>query len=83
MFAKIITGNGGWTLPASVVADVEAEFIIQYCAGHNGMPLVTIEHAHLTAGALQKDANLVLDCSTISRRRIKELAMGHVLSGST
>ena len=74
----IIIGNGAWTLPANVVVDIEAEFVVQYCAGHNGMPLMTIEHAHATAGFVQKDANLVVDCSKWSRRRIREFAMRHV-----
>ena len=37
-----------------------------------------IEHANDSAAELQRGANLVLDCSTRARRRIRELAMDYV-----
>ena len=72
---QVIMLNGDWHLPADATDDEERAFVIQVCAARGGKLMLYIEHANESAEEMQKGANLVLDCSTRSRRRIKELAM--------
>ena len=67
--------SGDWNLPANATNEEEADFILHQCAARGGKLLLFVEHANESAEEMEKGANLVLDCSTRSRRRIKELAM--------
>ena len=70
--------DGDWLLPTDATAQEEDEYLSRKCAARGGKLVSAIEHSAAADDQCRKGATFVLDCTTGSRRRIKELAMSCV-----